>query len=87
MKLIRNISQSAGFQGCYNAKRRQKSSFLSIFFPVVMMENSQPVDHSVMRKAHNKFIDHSINARSPNNKLRSSIIRVVEYEVIRVELR
>lgn len=39
-----------------------------------------------MCEAHDKFIHHSINPHSPTHKLHSSVVGIVEYEVVCVEI-
>ena len=48
--------------------------------------HSQPVNHHIMREAENELVDDPVNAHCPTHKLQCSVLRVVEDEMIPIEV-
>ena len=48
--------------------------------------DKQPINNFVVRKAEDELVDHAVDAHGPAHELELSVLGVVEYEMVAVEV-
>jgi hypothetical protein len=48
--------------------------------------DKQPINNFVVRKAEDELVDHAVDANGPAHELELSVLGVVEYEMVTIEV-